>query len=109
MQTVYYNDDVHFFQGSVTANYHFNKLIPVRNLDVYTAIGISVRTFLLTTQGPYTEYDGYKRTKPGFVARVGVRYYLTNAFGLYGDFGYDGLSAANLGISFGFGRGGISF
>lgn len=84
---------------SVLGFYHFNKLIPVRKLDVYAGVGFTIRNY-------FWNYDYQNGTHadisvhPTF--RAGARYYFTRRFGAYADVGYDGISPANFGVSWRF-------
>jgi len=78
--------------------YHFNKLIPVRQLDVYAGVGIGFRARSFTetrnkvkTNG--TDFDVLP------VAKAGARWYFTQLFGVYAEVGYDQMSDVNIGIN----------
>jgi len=81
--------------------YHFNKLIPVRKLDVYAGVGLGVRQLSYNYDNDYEDYWDNDRSKfdvlPLF--KVGARYYFTKMFGVYGEGGYDNMSDVNLGIT----------
>jgi hypothetical protein len=98
-----YTDRVTAFGMGVLGYYHFNKLIPVRNLDVYAGVGIGFRNLSYTYDNGYNVRRG---SSSDFVvlpiAKAGVRYYVTRGFGFYGEAGYDNMSSMNLGISFRF-------
>lgn len=87
-------DDRAFFETTlgVVAYYHFNKVIPVKNLDVYAGLGLGVNIENRNNNG-----DANVSVIP--LGKAGVRYYFSNAFGVYVESGYDRLSAANLGIT----------
>lgn len=107
------NANIHFYSATVMVYYHFNKLIPVKDLDVYMGLGLGAKGYTFHLNPDYENYwnqlegdpeNGYNMSKVTAAARFGVRYYITNWFGIYGNVGYDGFSNANLGISFAFGR-----
>lgn len=81
--------------------YHFNKLIPIRKLDVYAGVGLGVRQLSYSYDDDYNGFDEDDRSDfdvmPLF--KVGARYYFTKVFGLYGEAGYDNMSDVNLGIT----------
>jgi hypothetical protein len=87
------------FSAAFLGYYHFNKLIPVKKLDVYTGAGLQVRVVNDTYNDIYynNSDDG---THFDFVAKLGVRYYLSPNFGVYAETGFDYMSSVNLGISF---------
>jgi hypothetical protein len=83
--------------------YHFNKIIPVRQLDVYAGAGIGFRTIGYRYDDDYVgvEYDrSHFDVLP--LVKVGARFYFNRVFGVYGEGGYDGMSDVNLGITFRF-------
>lgn len=80
--------------------YHFNKLIPVPQLDVYAGSGIAVRNRAIRYSD--NTYSNYTDTDVTLAFKVGARYYLKNNFGFYGEAGFDDMSDINLGVSFRF-------
>jgi hypothetical protein len=89
--------------AGVLGYYHFNKLIPVRGLDVYAGIGVGFTNRSYTfdggapgRRGDYTDFAVLP------VAKAGVRYYFTRGFGVFGEAGYDDMSSVNMGLSFRF-------
>ena len=96
-----YKDHVSAFSFGMLGFYHFNKLIPVKRLDVYAGTGISVRTVVYTYDANYNDKPGnHSDTNAYIIGSVGARYYLKPGFGVYAEVGFDGMSDANLGISF---------
>jgi len=93
-----YRDRVTAIAGGVLGYYHFNKLIPVKNLDVYAGVGVGFRNLSY-------DYDAYRSRSGGNdlnvlpIAKAGVRYYFGSVFGVYGEAGYDDMSSVNMGIS----------
>lgn len=77
--------------------YHFNKLIPVEKLDVYAGAGLMIRSY----SGKFKDTPGTNdsHTDVRFVGQVGARYYFSDAFGVYGEAGFDDMSDINLGIT----------
>lgn len=99
-----YSDRVFSVSAGFMAYYHFNKLIPVRMLDVYAGVGVGVRQLTYTYDDDFPGFDDDDRTSfdamPLF--KVGARYYFTRVFGVYAEGGYDNMSDVNLGITFRF-------
>jgi hypothetical protein len=96
-----YSDNVTAFHLAILGYYHFNKLIPVKKLDVYAGAGFSVRSVAYSYDDDYAfNADSYTETNPYFVVKVGVRYYFTPSFALYAETGYDNMSSLNLGVTF---------
>lgn len=98
-----YTDRIFAFSGGFLGYYHFNKLIPVRNLDVYAGAGIGFRQLSYSYDDDVSnksddrgEFEVYPLLK------VGARYYFTRVFGIYGEGGYDKMSDVNFGVSFRF-------
>lgn len=96
-----YNNDqterVNTFHFAVLGYYHFNKLIPVKQLDVYAGTGPSFRSRKVIYSDEF--YDNYSGTDVNLAVKVGARYYLKNNFAFYGEGGYDGMSDINLGVT----------
>jgi hypothetical protein len=98
-----YSNKSTVFSTGAMGYYHFNKLIPVSQLDVFVGAGFNM-VWTHYTEDPdfrpvnnsYTDFDAYG------AAAVGARWYFTNTFGVYTEFKYDGLSNVNLGVSFRF-------
>jgi|SRR5690606_26308273 len=88
-----------YLNFSILAYYHFNKIIPVKNLDVYAGAGGGVR-HRIYHDGSTDQTSGESR--PVFVGKVGARYYFTPSFGVYAEAGTDGMSDVNAGITFRF-------
>ena len=88
-----------YLNFSVLGYYHFNKLIPVKKLDVYAGVGVGLRHRLYHDGGSGNTSGS---TRPVFVGKVGARYYFTHSFGVYLEAGADGMSDANAGVTFRF-------
>lgn len=97
-----YNNDqterVRTFHFAFLGYYHFNKLIPVKQLDVYAGSGLAFRSRNVTYSDDF--YDNYSDTDVTLAFKVGARYYIKNNFAFYGEGGYDHMSDINLGITF---------
>ncbi|MFT4061367.1 MAG: hypothetical protein QM642_03310 [Edaphocola sp.] len=98
-----YTDKIFALGIGALGYYHFNKWIPIRKLDVYAGAGIGVRNL------SYSYDDGYSGGRYNSshfsiapIFKAGARYYFAPSFGVYGEAGYDMMSAVNLGISFRF-------
>ena len=72
--------------------YHFNKFVPIKNLDAYAGLGLGVEIANRSASG-----DAKVRVIP--LGKAGVRYYFKEGLGVYVESGYDLLSSANLGIT----------
>lgn len=94
------HERIHAFHFAVLGYYHFNKLIPVANLDVYAGTGIGIRNRSVT----YTDnnYSDDTDVNVSVVMRAGVRYYVKPTLALSAEAGYDDMSDINLGITFRF-------
>lgn len=79
--------------------YHFNKLIPVKELDVYAGVGIAFLNVARNSNSPYNPKNSFN-VNPAW--KVGARWYFTPTFAVNADFGYDQMSSANLGVTFRF-------
>jgi len=96
-----YRDRVSAFSVGVLGYYHFNKLIPVKRLDVYVGTGISIRTLSYTYDTNFSDNpNNHSDTNVYIIGKIGARYYLKPGFGIYAEVGSDRMSDANLGISF---------
>lgn len=99
-----FTDRIFAISFGVMGYYHFNKLIPVRQLDVYAGAGVGGRQIAYSYDDDFTGDSGSDRgdfdVMPLF--KVGARYYFTRVFGVYAEGGYDNMSDVNLGITFRF-------
>lgn len=90
-----YSDNNYFTTTiGVLGYYHFNKFIPLKNLDVYAGLGIGMDINNRRSRG--TEVN------PMLLFKAGARYYFTHSFGVYIESAYDMLSVANAGVTFRF-------
>jgi len=95
-----YKDNVLAIGVGVMGFYHFNKLIPVRKLDVYAGAGIGFRSIGYSYDDDFRgDHDDRSDFDPVPLFKVGARYYFTRVFGVYGEGGYDKMSDVNLGIT----------
>ena len=108
-----FNSNGTFIASSLLLNYHFNKLIPSKKVDLYIGAGIGARYFRYTYNAQYenlplangavyADYvpNGYHTTKVSLAARAGIRYYLSPSIGLNIDYGYDRFAYGNFGLTF---------
>ncbi len=94
-----YRDKAFGVGVSLLGYYHFNKLIPVRKLDVYAGVGVNISHVAYTDD--YTgNTNGTIDVLPALVA--GARYYFKPDFGPYFEVGRTNYSWVNLGLSFAF-------
>lgn len=76
--------------------YHFNKLIPVSQLDVYAGAGPG---FKVRYDNYSRYYDSYANTNLIFAAQVGARWYFTREFAAFAEMGHNGMSHLTLGVT----------
>jgi len=97
-----YKDHYSAFGMGVLGYYHFNKLIPVHQLDVYAGAGLG----FVNGHYKYDDHSPYNISKSYFdvnaIFKVGARWYFTQGFGVYLESGYDDMSSVNLGVTFRF-------
>jgi hypothetical protein len=93
-----YRDNAFGFGVSLLGYYHFNKLIPVRKLDVYAGVGLNI-SHAAYRDDYFSETDTYLDVLPAFVA--GARYKFRPNFGAYLELGRTNFSWVNLGVTFG--------
>ena len=94
------NDKVKIFafHMAVLGYYHFNKLIPVKALDVYAGAGLGLR--VRSASGDTNGYNGFDDTNITVPVRVGGRYYFSDNFGAYLEAGWDDMSDVAIGVTF---------
>lgn len=98
-----YTDKILSIGGGFLGYYHFNKLIPVRNLDVYAGAGLGFRQIGYSYDDDYGNQSDDRGEFEVFpLVKVGARYYFGRTFGVYAEGGYDKMSDINLGVSFRF-------
>lgn len=98
----HYKDKFSAFGMGVLGYYHFNKLIPVHQLDVYAGAGLGFVNghYKFDDHSPYSTSSSYFDVNAIF--KAGARWYFTQGFGAFLEFGYDNMSSVNLGVSFRF-------
>jgi len=95
----YRTDDFKLLSGGVTAFYHLRKVIRVNRLDPFAGVGLSLNnirysaypsgdTFAIKVNHTVTPY-----------LKVGARYYISDAFSIYADLGYDKPAIFSIGFS----------
>lgn len=80
--------------------YHFNKLIPVRQLDVYAGAGLAFRNRSVRYSDDTFSNDN--DVTIGGAMKIGVRYYPRGPVAIYAEAGYDNMSDVNMGVTFRF-------
>lgn len=93
-------EKVNTFHFALLGYYHFNKLIPVSQLDVYAGSGLAFRNRAVSYSDDF--YDNKTSTDVTLAVKAGARYYLKDNFAFYGEAGYDDMSDVNLGVTFRF-------
>jgi hypothetical protein len=88
------------FHFAFLGYYHFNKLIPVRQLDVYAGAGLAIRNRSVRYSDDTFANDN--DVTVGGAMRLGVRYYPRGPVAIYAETGYDNMSDINLGVTFRF-------
>lgn len=109
-----FDERASYYAGAVLLNYHFNKIIPSKKVDLYVGAGVGLRYFRFNYNSKYenlpigygvavfSDYipNGYNTTKVTIAARAGVRYYISPVIGLNIDYGYDRFTYGNFGLTF---------
>lgn len=93
----YYDDKSFAFGFGGMGFYHFNKLIPVRELDLYAGVGVGVNFTHVSREGGNREDKSYVDPMP--LGVVGARYYFTPRFAGFAEAGFTGMSSVNLGLT----------
>jgi hypothetical protein len=88
------------------ADYHFARFIPNEKVDLYAGLllGNDFAHSSYYTNSPYPEHVAYSEQSYGGVVlslHAGIRYHLTNHFGLFAELGY-GITYLNVGVNFKF-------
>jgi hypothetical protein len=88
------------FSGGLTAFYHLDRHIHIRNLDPFIGLGLSLNNIRYSAypQADSTTKIRIDHTVTPYV-KAGARYYITNQVSLFGDVGYDKQSIFSLGFS----------
>lgn len=90
-----YQTNFFAFSIAILGYYHFNKLIPIEQMDVYAGAGLAFKNVTYDDDNDFYDDDA-TITVP---VKVGIRYYIKPAFAFYAESGYDGMSAINLGVT----------
>lgn len=82
--------------------YHFNKFIPLKQLDVFVGAGVGFKTahYKYSANSPVIQSKSFFKIDE--ILKAGARWYFTPGFGIYAEGGYGGLSYADVGITFRF-------
>lgn len=92
----FYDDHSFAFGFGGMGFYHFNKLIPVRDLDVYAGLGIAINFTHVNREGNRKD-DNYVDPMP--IGSIGARYYFSPGFAGFAEAGFTGMSSVNLGLT----------
>lgn len=97
--TRYRANNTRIFSGGLTAYYHLVNVIPVKHLDPFIGLGFSLNN-IRYSQYPQGDSTMIKldHTLTPYI-KAGARYYISSAFSLFGDVGYDHHSAFSIGVS----------
>lgn len=93
-------DNVTAASFALLGYYHFNKLIPIRDMDVYVGAGPSFWHRTYNHDDDYVGNADYTVSEPVIIAKLGIRYYVTPKFAFTAEVGWDQMSTANIGITF---------
>jgi hypothetical protein len=95
----YKMDKVNVYSAGLSLNYHFDKLIHIKKLDVFATAGFLLNNIQHSAfaQGDSTVAFTDRKVAP--VLKAGVRYYLSPKASVYADLGYDRHSLFALGFS----------
>ena len=89
-----YQTNFFAFSIAILGYYHFNKLIPIEQMDVYAGAGLAFKNVAYDNEDIYD--NDASVTVP---VKVGIRYYVKPAFSFYAESGWDGMSGLNLGVT----------
>ena len=97
--TRYRTDNFRLLSGGLTAFYHLNDVIHVRNLDPFVGVGLSLNNIRYSNypQGDSTVTRLEHNVTP--YLKVGARYYISSVFAVFADLGYDKESIFSIGGS----------
>ncbi len=93
---------INYFKIGVRSDFHFNRWIKVKRLDIYAGVVFGVN--IINETGTLISFiPPYNATTAGFLWNVqaGARYYVAENFGFWGEVGY-GYSIVSAGIIFKF-------
>lgn len=95
-------DKVRIISPGLQAFYHFNKLIPVRHLDVSVGVGFAANYVKHTDYPASDTLSNVIKPDVTLLARLSARYYVNRYAAVFADIGYDKMSLFSLGASFRF-------
>ncbi|MBS1689153.1 MAG: hypothetical protein JSS96_10545 [Bacteroidetes bacterium] len=95
-------DKVSIISPGLQAFYHFNKLIPVRNLDLSVGLGIAANYIKHSNYPSSDTISNVIKPDVTLTARLAARYYINRHASAFLDIGYDKMSLLSLGVSFRF-------
>ena len=78
--------------------YHFNKLIPVKQLDVFAGVGVNVNYLMYNYSDDLIDDDNEVEAYPAGL--IGARYYFTDSFSGMLEIGGSSFSIVKIGASF---------
>ena len=95
----YHTDDFRSVSGGITAYYHLRKIIHVNHLDPFVGIGLCLNNIRYSAY-PSDDTLAIKSTHTVTpYIKVGARYYISSAFSIFADLGYDKPSVFSIGFS----------
>ncbi len=93
----------HAFSMAAGVLYHFNRVIPVPNLDAYAGMGIGFRLISQKMNPRDASPSVSMSDHTGvFFLRAGLRYYIVGGIGVHLEFSPDKMSVLNAGVSYRF-------
>jgi hypothetical protein len=97
--TRYLSNNTRILSGGLIAFYHLGKVIPVKHLDPFIGVGLSLNNI---RYGAFPQGDStltkFDHTVTPYL-KVGARYYISSVYSIFGDVGYDQHSIFSLGFS----------
>lgn len=92
-------DNTRILSGGVTGFYHLDKQIHIKHLDPFVGFGLSLSNIRYGSypQGDSTVTKINHEITP--YLKAGARYYITSAFSIFADAGYEKQSMINIGGS----------
>ncbi len=96
----YNNSKTNFMAFSIGSLvfYHFNKLIPVKQMDLYVGVGLGYRYIKYSTNDAIILKENSHNDVLGMI-KLGIRYHIKPKLSLFAETGYDGMSGFNAGVS----------
>jgi len=97
--TRYVNNNTRVLSAGLVAFYHLGKVIPVKHLDPYVGIGLSLNNI---RYGAQPQGDSivvlYNHTVTPYL-KAGARYYISSVYSVFADAGYDQHTIFDVGFS----------